>query len=76
MYGVGVRLEERGIPADLDDATAGTYVPLRGDAGDLHLFNSEFVHDTPPIVGASSKRVVVGATVGFSDAGGAVEVWS
>ena len=76
VYGVGVRLEERGIPADLDDATAGTYVPLRGDAGDLHLFNSEFVHDTPPIVGASSKRVVVGATVGFSDAGGAVEVWS
>ena len=58
-YGIGQRLDAGTFPVGVP------YVDLRGDAGDLYLFNSEYVHITPKIRGARS-RAVLAAIVGYS----------
>jgi hypothetical protein len=74
-YGVGVRIArlnpERKRLWNLD---AG-WIPIRGDPGDLYLFNSEFLHDTPPIQGRQG-RTVVNARIGFSEGSERIDVWS
>jgi hypothetical protein len=50
------------------------YYDLRGDAGDLYLFNSEHVHSTPTIRGSMS-RGVLSSIVGMSAAGKEMELW-
>lgn len=50
-------------------------VDLIGEPGDLYIFNSEFMHRTPPIVGRRA-RIVVGGVVGYSQGTPGIEVWS
>ena len=74
-YGVGVRMARLDAQRKrLWDLDAGK-VSIRGDPGDLYLFNSEFLHDTPPIQG-SQGRTVVNARIGFSDGSERIDVWS
>ena len=64
-YGSGVRTtlpSGETYPAGF----APGHAVIRGEPGSLYLFNSEFVHTTPPIQGSDAERVVVGATVGYS----------
>ena len=83
-YGTGARYNAsiarefygRGIP----------YVDIKGEEGDLYLFNSEHLHMLPPLPGVrhskpsvqlSRSRSVLGALVGYSaEPGSKVEVWS
>ena len=83
VVGVGVRFgnvnltsgQQLGTPT-LPRAALERPVDLRGNAGDLYVFNSEFVHLTPTIVGPR-ERIVVGAVAGFGpQADGPVDVWS
>lgn len=67
--GINVRLDSSTWPADMP------YVDVRGEAGDMYLFNSEHVHITPTIRGDRS-RVVVGGIAGYSAGDGPVDVWS
>ena len=74
MYGVGGRLGEAGMRDFY--AQSVPHVDIRGDPGDLYLFNSEHLHDLPSILGDRS-RAVLGAVVGYSaDPGDNMEVWS
>ena len=72
-YGIGVRLDETATSNEvvLEEAA----VTLRGDPGDVYLFNAEFVHDTPRILG-SRGRSVLNALVGYSEDSSVVEVFS
>ena len=68
-YGIGVRLDN--LPKRLLEGR----VDIKGDPGDVYMFNSEFIHDTPKITGDSS-RMVIGGVVGYSRNEPLVEVWS
>lgn len=70
-YGVGVRFRRDSIPPPVLENP----LTVTANAGDLFLFNSEFFHDTPRILGASS-RTVFNSFAGFSANGGAVEVYA
>ena len=78
-YGVGARFEEvmhhRPLPSLEPFRNHTPYVDLTGEPGDLYLFNSEYLHELPPILGECS-RAVLGAVTGFSaDEAETVEVW-
>ena len=70
-YGVGVRFKRDTVPQSLFEEP----VQVRADAGDLFLFNSEFLHDTPRIIGPGT-RTVFNSFAGFASSGGAVEVYA
>ena len=72
VYGVGARFDRASMPPRVFER------PLRVTAapGDLFLFNSEFFHDTPRIMGTSS-RTVFNSFAGFSaDGRQAVEIYA
>ncbi len=52
-YGVGARF----VPKHFPQHVLRSPLLLRGDPGDLFLFNSEYFHDTPKVVGASTRTV-------------------
>ena len=66
-YGLGQRLDRATFPSV-------SHADLRGDEGDLYVFNSEHVHTTPPIRGKAS-RGVLSSIVGLSADAGDAEVW-
>ena len=70
-YGVGVRFKRDTVP----QSTFREPVQVRADPGDLFLFNSEFLHDTPRINGAGT-RTVFNSFAGFAASGGPVEVYA
>ena len=70
-YGVGARFRRDTVPTQVFDSP----LQVTADPGDLFLFNSEFFHDTPRIVGMSS-RTVFNSFAGFSADGGPVEVYA
>lgn len=70
-YGVGGKLNGRTVPA----AVTHNPIEVRGEAGDLYLFNSEFLHLTPKIAG-DTERIVAGGVAGYSEGKATVELWS
>ena len=50
-------------------------IEIRGNPGDIYLFNSEFIHMSPTIHG-DTERIVAGAVAGFSANSAQVELWS
>jgi len=70
-YGVGARFRRDSVPSQVLESP----LTVRADPGDLFLFNSEFFHDTPRILGMSS-RTVFNSFAGFSAGGGPVEVYA
>ena len=70
-YGIGVRFQRATIPPPV----LANPLTVTANPGDLFLFNSEFFHDTPRIVGAGS-RTVFNSFAGFSSGGGVVEVYA
>lgn len=52
-YGVGVRFNPKSFPQH----TLRKPLLIRGDPGDFFLFNSEYFHDTPEVVGPSTRTV-------------------
>ena len=75
QYGVGVRYTTAKASEHVIAHYGEESVELRGEPGDLYVFNSEFLHSLPPIQGDRS-RAVLGAIVGYSAGGGDVEIWS
>lgn len=67
-YGIGQRLSK--FPQNVVP-----HVDIRGEPGDLYIFNSEHVHITPTIRGSRS-RAVVAAIAGYSQNSDLIEVWS
>lgn len=70
-YGVGARLVRDTLPSRLFEAP----VHITAAPGDLFLFNSEFLHDTPVIRGRS-PRTVFNAFAGFSSMGDELELYA
>ena len=60
-YGIGARFDRNTVPPHV----LARPIQLRADPGDLFLFNSEFLHDTPRILGRGS-RTVFNSFAGFS----------
>lgn len=71
-YGLGQRLDE----ATFFPHGGVEHVDIRGDEGDLYIFNSEHAHTTPTIRGGVSRGVLA-SVLGLShaEAQGDVEVW-
>lgn len=80
-YAVGARFAAVGASGHDSHALnrfrrATQHVDLRGEPGDMYLFNSEYLHELPTIKG-KRWRAVLGGTVGYSsDKGEVMEVWS
>lgn len=70
-YGVGARLRRSTVPADVLRAP----VNITAEPGDVFLFNSEFLHDTPKIVGESA-RTVFNSFAGWSKDHAEVELYT
>ena len=69
-YGVGIRFNRTAYSA------LGAPLMVRADPGDIFLFNSEYLHDTPYITGDGGSRTVFNSFVGFSAGRGAVEIYA
>jgi hypothetical protein len=74
---VDVAIETKGDFSEsvLPSALRARPVDLTGSPGDLYVFNSEFVHATPSVRGVR-ERIVLGATLGYSQGTRHVDVWS
>ena len=70
-YGVGARLWRSTLAPKLFEAP----VHITAAPGDLFLFNSEFLHDTPVIRGAS-PRTVFNSFAGFSSTGDELQLYA
>ena len=71
VYSVGARLERSRFPR----AILRRPVEITAEPGTLFLFNSEFVHDTPRIVGPA-PRTVFNSFVGYSRDGREIELYA
>ena len=69
--GVGARLKRGSLPA----AVLRAPINITAQAGDVFLFNSEFLHDTPKIMGESA-RTVFNSFAGWSRDHGEVELYA
>ena len=70
-YGVGARVERSRFPRSVLRRPR----KLTAAPGDLFLFNSEFFHDTPTIVGQSA-RTVFNSFAGWSKHGNTIELYA
>ena len=70
-YTVGARLLRSRLPRSALRYPVG----ITANPGDLFLFNSEYLHDTPSIVG-SSPRTVFNSFAGYSGGAPVIELYA